>query len=431
MATDLKPSRTVIDALAVPSGSAELHFFSEPSGFGIRITPGGIKTFFYQYRWAGKTRKPSIGRYGEVTPKEAQAIARGFAGKISRGIDPKAEREAEKARSLREDAERKWTLGRAIAIYLDERDLKDSTRKDMQRAFRGLSDWCNKPVGEISAAMVKSRHKKLSDASEARANLTMRYLRAVLNFVKHEAEAEGITLLGTNPVDTLSHRKAWNTVRRRNGYIPPHKLGEWLDAVASLPNQTEMRLEDGMILSRLKNGEMQRDFLRLILLTGLRLNEARGLRWDDVDLHGRTLTVRDPKNGYDHTLPIGEWLVKILEKRSRISGREYVFSDEAGHRIHNLRYAFERIELLTGLKITAHDLRRTFATIAESLGLSVYALKQALNHRTNTTDVTAGYVQVTPERLREPMQRIESFILEHASHEDEGNVVCFPKRNFL
>ena len=68
---------------------------------------------------------------------------------------------------------------------------------------------------------------------------------------------------------------------------------------------------------------------------------------------------------------------------------------------------------------TCHDLRRTFATIAESMGLSAYAIKQALNHRTSASDVTAGYVQVTPERLRDPMQRIETFILSH-SHAQRG-----------
>lgn len=413
MATGLNATKTVIEALETPAKSAALHFFTEPSGFGIRVTPTGKRTFFFQYRWAGKTRKPSLGRYGDVTPKQAQKLAREYVGKLSRGEDPQAERDAAEAKSIREAAEKQWTLATAIGSYLAERRLKDSTRYDMERAFKGLADWNSLPIREITSAMVKSRHKKLSTASEARANLTMRYLRAIVNHAMHEAQAEGFTLLDANPVDTLSHRKAWNTVKRRRTFIPPHKLGLWLDAVASLSETPEYEPGTGRHHQKLKNGTMQRDFLMLVLLTGLRLNEAKGLCWRDVDMEGRTLTIRDPKNHDDHTLPMGDYLADLLKRRHEVSGTEYVFSNEAGHRLHNLRYALARIEQHAGIHATCHDLRRTFATIAESMGLSTYAIKQALNHRTSASDVTAGYVQVTPERLREPMQRIETFILSH------------------
>lgn len=429
MATGLSPTKTVIEALETPEKAAALHFFTAPSGFGIRVTPTGRRVFFFQYRWAGKTRRPSLGRYGDITPKQAQSLARDYVGRLSRGEDPQAERAAAEARTLREAAERQWTLGTAFDAYLAERKLKDSTRYDMERAFKGLSDWKRRPIQEITPAMVKGRHKKLSSASEARANLTMRYLRAVINHATHEAQAEGFTLLDANPVDTLSHRKAWNTVKRRRTFIPPHKLGDWLDAVAKLDEAPEYEPGTGRHHQKLKNGAMQRDFLMLVLLTGLRLGEAKGLRWRDVDMEGRTLTIRDPKNHDDHTLPMGDYLAGLVERRREVSGLEYVFSNLAGHRLHNLRYALERIEEAAGIRATCHDLRRTFATIAESMGLSAYAIKQALNHRTSASDVTAGYVQVTPERLRDPMQRIETFILSHASASKSAKVVALRGAN--
>ena len=53
----------------------------------------------------------------------------------------------------------------------------------------------------------------------------------------------------------------------------------------------------------------------------------------------------------------------------------------------------------SGVSFSAHDLRRTFITIAESLDISVYALKRLLNHKM-TNDVTAGYIITDVERLR-------------------------------
>ena len=63
-----------------------------------------------------------------------------------------------------------------------------------------------------------------------------------------------------------------------------------------------------------------------------------------------------------------------------------------------------------GATSTLHDLRRTFATIAEGLDLPAYALKRLLNHKM-TNDVTAGYIMRDVELLRKPMQRITDFLL--------------------
>ena len=52
-----------------------------------------------------------------------------------------------------------------------------------------------------------------------------------------------------------------------------------------------------------------------------------------------------------------------------------------------------------------HDLRRTYITVAESTDMSVIALKALVNHSLGK-DVTEGYVQMNPERLREPAQRV-------------------------
>jgi hypothetical protein len=56
------------------------------------------------------------------------------------------------------------------------------------------------------------------------------------------------------------------------------------------------------------------------------------------------------------------------------------------------------------------NLRRTLITIAESLDISAYALKNLLNHK-SSNDVTAGYIISNPERLRIPMQRITDHLL--------------------
>ena len=66
---------------------------------------------------------------------------------------------------------------------------------------------------------------------------------------------------------------------------------------------------------------------------------------------------------------------------------------------------------ISKLYFNIHDLRRTFITIAESLDVPKYALKQLINHK-DARDVTAGYIIMDVERLRQPMNDITDYILE-------------------
>ena len=149
----------------------------------------------------------------------------------------------------------------------------------------------------------------------------------------------------------------------------------------------------------------------MILLTGLRRQEAATLKWDQVDLIGKILTVLDTKNRDPHTLPLSNFLHELLMLRKQNQTNEYVFpgTGAAGHIIEP-RKQMAKVTQLSDIQFTVHDLRRTFITIAESLDIPAYALKRLLNHKMNN-DVTAGYIVADVERLRKPMQLITDYIL--------------------
>ena len=78
----------------------------------------------------------------------------------------------------------------------------------------------------------------------------------------------------------------------------------------------------------------------------------------------------------------------------------------------------EEIRTASGITFIPHDLRRTFATVAESLDLSWKTVKFLLNHKMDD-DVTAGYVISEAERLRAAMQRITATLLGLIEYEEE------------
>lgn len=265
-----------------------------------------------------------------------------------------------------------------------------------------LDDWLDQPVNNITRDMVIERYRKIGSQTKSRANATMRYLRALLNYAAARYRtSDGKPMMDDNPVDVISQTRAWYRNERRKTVIKPYQLKVWLKAV--------MALKEDLIN---KERATASDYLMLVLLTGLRRSEAEGLRWDQVDLNDQTLTVIDTKNHQDHTLPMSDYLFDMLRRRKKDEVNEYVFAARGGvGHICEPRKAMVKVMDESGINFCIHDLRRTFATIADSLDIPGYAVKALLNHK-DVNDITAGYIIIDVNRLRGPMQKIADFILE-------------------
>ena len=249
----------------------------------------------------------------------------------------------------------------------------------------------------------------------------MRFLRALFNFAAGQYEdSKGQTLIPDNPVKRLSQTRAWYRVERRQTVIKPHELEPWFQAIMNLKNDAISQ-----------NRETIRDYLLLVLFTGLRREEAASMTWDNVDLQAKTLKVTDTKNHLDHTLPLSNFLYDLLEQRKANAVNDYVFqrSDGQGH-ITEQRKQMAKVIKESGVTFTIHDLRRTFMTIAESLDISAYAVKRLVNHKMNN-DITAGYIIADVERLRVPMQKITDYILKCAGVKPSIKAIKLPKRSAI
>jgi integrase len=154
------------------------------------------------------------------------------------------------------------------------------------------------------------------------------------------------------------------------------------------------------------------DYLIFILFTGLRQSEAAGLLWKDVDFNNSIFTVRDTKNHTDHALPLTEYTSNLLKNRRNNKNGDFVFSGRNPEKsIVNPYKQIQKIKNESGVNFTMHDLRRTFATIADILDIQYHVIKRLMNHSNN--DVTSlHYIKSSKEKLREPMQQISSYILD-------------------
>jgi integrase len=149
-----------------------------------------------------------------------------------------------------------------------------------------------------------------------------------------------------------------------------------------------------------------KDYLMLLLLTGLRRNEGATLRWEDIDFQSKVLTVRAElaKNGNEHRLPLSDYLYEMLHRRYLDrADSEYVFPRQGGkHHMVDSDHVIEGVAAKADCPFILHDCRRTFLTLAERLSLPYVVLKKLANH-SGRNDTTFGYIVVDVERLRKPM----------------------------
>lgn len=399
----MKLTKAIVDKAELPVGKDQVFYRDDQlKGFALRVTASGSKSFIVEKNIGNKVRRITLGKYGALTVEQARKEAQKMIGQIATGIDPIAEKLTSKMNEI--------TLNEVFEDYTKARkSLKHNTLYNYKRVLTiAFASWGKKPLISITKDKVAKHHDKLGkEHGEAYANLAMRLLRALFNFAAGQYEdAQGKSLITENPVKRLSQTRAWYRVERRQTFIKSHELAPWYAGVQKLQNET------------------LRDYLLLLILTGLRRQEAATLRWDQVDLTAKTLTVLDTKNHESHTLPLSNYLYELLSSRSQQKINDYVFpgNGAAGYIIEP-RKQMVHVTKASGVHFTVHDLRRTFITIAEGLDISAYALKRLMNHKMNG-DITAGYIVTDVERLRKPMQQITDYILKCMGAQQSAPVIA-------
>lgn len=379
----LKLTDKAIAKMPAPSlsGKQVLHWDTELRGFAVLCS--GItnaRTFVVQRDLPnGKTRRLTVAAVTELSLDKARDRAADMLDGLRRGVDPKVKVVAPTLR---------WSLDNYLAAM---KRLRPASVRVYKQIERTLEPWMDLELREITSEMVEERHRAIAAAigkngtrysGTSTANGAMRTLRILWNFAAERAE------LPPNPVRRL--KRQWYDEPRRTRMVRAEDLPKFYDAVRSLKNA------------------VARDYLLLLLFTGFRRGEAATLRWDDIDLTEHVIRLPAPrtKAGRKLDLPMSDLVRDLLVARRSLGNAGFVFPGPgaSGH-ISDTGSPLSVIENAAGIKVSAHDLRRTFITIAESADISPLALKALVNHSLGN-DVTAGYVQLTTERLRDPVDRV-------------------------
>lgn len=405
----LRITKSKVDGLEAPLSGQAFIRDTELKGFAVRITVNGTRSFIIEKRIGGRLRRFTLAKYPELTVEQARKEAQIQLGKIATGLDPIAERNA-----TRKD---RVTLTRAFADFkIARRGLSPKTLSLYQWAHDScLKDFQHRSLVEVTKDQVLKKHNELGEErGRNTANFAMRYLSSMYSFAKDYYEGpNGSPIVVRNPVDAIRHNRAWYPESRRQTIISPDQLPAWNTAVLKLKSAGDAR------------EQAVSDYLLLLLFTGLRRNEGIHLKVGDVDMKRRVLTVQRTKNGRPHVLPLTSFLLAHLSPL--VEGREpaeYLFTPKG--KTGPLYQPYRQTKLVTeasGVTFSLHDLRRTFITVAERLDISMLAIKRLVNH--SSSDVTAGYVVMDIERLRQSMEIISATLQRYIAGESSAQILKF------
>jgi integrase len=388
-----------------PSGKQVMYWAegSDHPGLGILVSgTTSAKSWIIQAKLprTGVARRVTLGPVAVLSLKEAWEQARPVLAEIHSGVDPKAKRH------------RPATVREALEQYLKNPKLAPKTKADYRsRAERHLSDWLDLPIAEITPNMAEARFYAITDEVEARraagltcggvnisgaatANTALSIFRSLWRDQK-KRDPKMATLL--EPTALLSGK--WHELERRERYVEPEQMPAFYAAIHAMRPDSENDRRPG------KN-RLWYDLLTLALYTGWREQELCGLRWSEVSLTEKMVRIAAErmKNRQAFELPLSRQIADLLIAR-RALGRDgdYVFGGGPNRPYQSMHVALNKVTEATGIRVSPHDMRRTFISIAENCTITPFELKRLVAHTTKG-DVTSGYVQKTRDQLRRAAQ---------------------------
>jgi len=369
----IKLTKRAVDQASPPIEVRQAFIWdTDVSGFGLRITKAGTKSYIFQYRnTSGTAKRKTIGKHGAITADNARQIAREWYFYAKKGGDPAAD-----ARSARDAP--------SISDLCDDYLSRHAQRNKRARSLEGDIDyinrfikpaWGRKKVLEVSLADVERLAASLGERKTT-ANRLVSLLSKMFNLARKWGWC------ARNPTEGWQK----NTETKRERYLSTEELTRLLTLLEVHPNQRACYI------------------VRLLLLTGARSGEVLGMKWSNVDLElGRwTKPAHTTKQKRTEIIPLSEAALGLLRELRSGAPVEaiYVFpGNSLGKPMTTIKTFWGQVRRDAGINdVRLHDLRHTFASHLVSSGQSLETIGRLLGHTQAQT--TARYAHLQDDALR-------------------------------
>lgn len=367
----------------------------EGDGFTLRVTPAGVKSFYYVYKDHGKNYRLHLGTYPHCSLSEARERHRAAVSARFEGENPAQARRAERQERL---------LAPTVEELADEyikrhaKPNKKSWEKDEYILGKDvIPAWGNRKAADIRRRDVILLLESIFDrGAPNQSRQVLKIIRRMFNFAIERDILEASPCHLVKPL------------------APDVKKARTL-------SEEEIRLfwktlDSGRISEPMRRG------LRTILVTAQRPGEVFGMLGEEVSGPWWTIPAGRSKNGREHRVWLTGTAQALIGNRDQgiifpgrdREGREVLMQGDAPARaVRRLRtpQGKNKVVRMKVPAFTPHDLRRTAATHIGALGYGDDQIGRLLNHTPQT--VTGIYNRHRYDDLvREMLQAWEARLLE-------------------
>ncbi|MCB1359428.1 MAG: integrase arm-type DNA-binding domain-containing protein [Maritimibacter sp.] len=364
------------------AGNAKFAVGGEP-GLLLQITATGAKSWLLRASIGGRRRAIGLGTYPSVSLGDARQKAREAQDLIRQGIDPIEERKAARAAQAAAQV-RVLTFDEATERYLSTKLDEFKNARHRQTWGSSLRTHASPELGATAVADIGVGDvlRVLQPIWKTRTETALR-LRGRIEKVLDWAKVAG-------------YREGENPARWRGN----------LDALLPAPSkikaaahQPAISLDDAPAwFSALRGRQgMAARALEFVAMTAVRSGEARGAKWDEVDLDKGIWIVpaARTKTAKEHRVPLSDPAIELLKSVPRMAGSKFIFTAPQGGELSDMSVSAVMrrmqkaeedadragwVDARSGRPAVPHGLRSTFRDWAAETGVERDLAELALGH---------------------------------------------------
>lgn len=359
-----------IRALPTPDTGQVTYWDKSLSGFGVRVSQGGTRTFIVML--GTSRRRVTIGKFPIVSLSDARKQAKTLI--------------AEETLGKFRPARTAWDS--TVSEFLAEHGRSERTRADYKRLLAKHFPFGMRSVADITSREIAQMLSKLNHTPSEKHH-AFRVVRTLFRYCIRQGIVE------TSPVQNM---QLFEPQPSRARVLTEQEL-HTLYKATECP-QTGFKT-----------------IVRLLILTGQRKGEISRLQWDWI--HDKTITLPATltKNRREHTFPLCPLAKETIDTVPRLHDT-YLFPasrtrTETTTVFNGFSKAKAQLDRDTGLTgYTLHDIRRTVATNLQRLGVRLEVTEAMLNHVSGTQSGIVGIYQrhKWTEEMREALLLWETFL---------------------
>jgi integrase len=369
---------------------------ADGGGLVLDITPGGVKSWGYSYRFNGRREKVVLGRYPDLSLKAARQKRDELAAKVAKGESPATEKKLARSGlssnpTVHEFAER-YFAEQVVPNRKDPKQVRRYFDKQILPAFGRMQ------LRDVNAHDVQALVYRKRDNGQVQAAIELR--NVIKRMFDYATETHLVTV---NPAAMVATRYI-GKARKRSRVLTANEIRLYLRTIYQSNIRRQFKFA-----------------LHILLLTMKRKSELLLARWEHVDFDKGEwfIPAANSKGAKPTIVYMSAQVARMFRELRELAGDSELVLPGRGSAArpfakNALNKALEGLSFAMD-PLTIHDLRRTGASLLSERGFNKDVIEKALSHEKEgirAVYIIAEYAEQRKQMLQWWADYVDSIVSE-------------------